>query len=228
MSKLSNFIKITKRHWWGVLLHWSIMALIGILLMVFYFFIYLPSFTNHGETVKVPDLKGKSSTAFKQLLEDQGFNFKINDTTWNPKYTINTVVFQDPAPNSSVKYGRTIYITLNSPKKPKVKISSRMVDLIQTGVKSDLINFLEKKKKFKLDIEYRESPFKDRVLEVLYNGMELAENNELPYGARLVLIVGDGNGQLETEEIIEEELSDDIPEEILDEYEIIDYEEEPL
>ena len=51
-------MKLGRSTYKDLIIHLLLMVAIGSGLILFFFFVYLPSSTNHGETITVPDLKG--------------------------------------------------------------------------------------------------------------------------------------------------------------------------
>ena len=49
-------------------IHLAIMLVIALALILVFFYNFLPSYTNHGETITVPDLKGSSHEQLDQYL----------------------------------------------------------------------------------------------------------------------------------------------------------------
>jgi eukaryotic-like serine/threonine-protein kinase len=62
--------------------------------------------------VSVPDVRGKTATDAKTELQNDGFNVN-QQTAENSSASPNTVVRQDPAPNTSVTYGSTVTIFIS-------------------------------------------------------------------------------------------------------------------
>lgn len=79
-------------------------------------------YTRHGESIKVPKVAGMPAENARQLLEESNLEMLVIDSVYNEDLKPNTVVEQDPRPESSVKPGRKIYITVNTGIKPKVKV----------------------------------------------------------------------------------------------------------
>ena len=100
---------------------------IGVLLILFFFYVYLPTTTNHGESITVPDLEGVNVEDLDRFLLERDLRFEVlEDSGFSTDYPPHTVLKQFPLPNSKVKENRKIYITLNSTNPPEV----RMPDLV--------------------------------------------------------------------------------------------------
>ena len=80
--------------------------------MLFLMFQWLTCFTRHNNVIKVGNYVGKNINESKRLLEDAGFNLVITDSLFKENTPPDLVLDQNPAANSYVKKGRTIYIKI--------------------------------------------------------------------------------------------------------------------
>ena len=55
----------------------TILVIVGLFVL---FNIYLPSFTQHGETITVPDLTGMKTEELDSFLEKHGLRYQITDS----------------------------------------------------------------------------------------------------------------------------------------------------
>ena len=53
-------------------IHLGIMLAIGLVLLLVFFYYFLPSYTNHGETITVPDLRGMAYDDLEKLSIREG------------------------------------------------------------------------------------------------------------------------------------------------------------
>ncbi len=79
---------------------------------LFLMFQWLTCFTRHNNVIKVGNYVGKNIKESKRLLEDAGFNLIITDSLFKENTPPDLVLDQNPAANSYVKKGRTIYIKI--------------------------------------------------------------------------------------------------------------------
>ena len=96
----------------SLLTHLLIMAGVSLLLIVLLIF-GLDLSTHPGETVKVPDLLGKTLAVLQRFLDDVVLVYEINDSTYSNTAIPGTVREVVPAPGSEVKSGRIIFIAIN-------------------------------------------------------------------------------------------------------------------
>jgi len=114
-------------------IHLGIMLVIAFGLILVFFYNFLPSYTNHGETITVPDLQGLAFSELEDYLSDRDLRFEIEpDSGYSSEYPPLTVLKQYPVAGSTVKSNRKIFLNLNKTRPKKV----RMPDLVDASVKS--------------------------------------------------------------------------------------------
>ena len=119
--------------WLDLIKHLCFILVIGIILVLFFFYVYLPVSTNHGETLTVPDVRGVVIDDLDEFLNERNLRFEVTqDSGFSPDYPPLAVLKQLPMPNAKVKENRKIYVTLNAESPPLV----RMPKLIGGSVKN--------------------------------------------------------------------------------------------
>ena len=113
-----------------VLVHLGIVIALTTLIVMVLFSSILPSTTNHGETVTVPDLTGRKVEDLKRFLESRNLTFEVKDSTYSRRHRDRpgTVLLQSPEPGAKVKRSRKIYITVTPRNAPRVK-KTKLVDI---------------------------------------------------------------------------------------------------
>jgi eukaryotic-like serine/threonine-protein kinase len=186
MFKANSFVDVLK--------HLAIMAAIIAVLVIGFFYVYLPTTTNHGETISVPRIEGMQLADAEELLDDQDLRYFINDSTYKPDRKPFEILTQDPAPGAKVKEGRKIYISINMKHPPMIK----MPNLIDGSVKNaELI--LKSYELRKGKITYVPDLQENAVLKQFVNGREVKPGDLIPKGAVVDLHVGNGLGNTEFE-----------------------------
>ncbi|MGE0589494.1 MAG: PASTA domain-containing protein [Cyclobacteriaceae bacterium] len=160
------------------------------LLSIFYFYIYLPSSTNHGETITVPDLEGMQMNNLDDFLSNHDLRFEINDSSYSEDYPPLTVLQQFPKPGSKVKENRKIYVTLNRVTPPTVPMPE-LVD--RSRINAEVV--LKSNELRRGQIILAPSPFLNLVKEMRYMGKPISAGTRVPKGAVIDLVVGDGYGK---------------------------------
>ncbi|WP_299823552.1 PASTA domain-containing protein [uncultured Pontibacter sp.] len=186
MFKTNSFVDVLK--------HLAIMAVIVVALVFGFFYVYLPSTTNHGESISVPKIEGMQLADAEQLLEDQNLRFYINDSTYKPDLKPFQILTQDPAPGAKVKENRKIYISVNMKNPPMIK----MPKLIDGSVKNaELI--LKSYDLKKGQLTYVPDLQQGAILKQFVKGKEVKPGDLIPKGSVIDLHVGDGLGNSEFE-----------------------------
>ena len=181
-STVSSFKKIS----FHILIILGLSVLLGFLFLK----VYLPLYTNHGETVSVPDLSGYTFDEAKGLLESTGLQYEVSlDSGFSSVLPAQAILKQIPDANSQVKSGRKIYLTLNAQNAPMLK----MPNLVNTPLKN-VQEILANMGLERGDIIYVPDIGINVVLEQRYRGVKISEGFEVPKGARIDLVVGDGMG----------------------------------
>lgn len=147
-------------------------------------------YTNHGETVSVPDLSGYTFDESQDILEKAGLNYQVSpDSGFNMDEKPLAVLKQIPPANEQVKGGRKIYLTLNARNAPIIKMPN-LVNMPLKNVQEILANIgLERG-----ELIYVPDIGANVVLEQRYRGVSISEGFEIPKGAKIDLVVGNGLG----------------------------------
>jgi len=175
--------------WKQLLKHLAIFAGISLLAITFFFYIYLPGVTNHGETITVPDLEGMHLEELEDFVGKRNLRYEVSDSSYSAKYDPLTVLSQFPKAGANVKENRKIYLTVNSFIPP----STKMPDLIDRSLRNaelELSSYELKRGRIIL----KPSPFENAVLEQLYQGKEIIPGTIIAKGSVIDLEVGDGYG----------------------------------
>lgn len=80
--------------------------------------VLMPFFVRGGEIVKVPNVIGKTFEEAEKILAERNLTAMRGYERYDSKRPLGTVLFQNPTPNSEVKAGRHVYLSINSSKKP--------------------------------------------------------------------------------------------------------------
>jgi beta-lactam-binding protein with PASTA domain len=150
---------------------------------------WLQSYTHHGESITVPDLRGMTEQRLVKFIEDKHLHYKVVDSLFLSGKAPGTVIEQDPAPDSKVKEDRTIYLTVNSSKPPKVKMPN-LIDVSFRQAEAIL-------QTYGLQVGqtiYKPDLAKNAVLAQQYKGRPIAPGVDVYKGSSIDLILGDGLG----------------------------------
>ena len=150
----------------------------------------LKSYTRHGESITVPDLRGMSFEQVKSVLSDKNLEWQVMDSVFDMSKPPLSIVDQNPKAKSNVKQGRTIYITINATNAPATEIP----DLIG---RSSLKYAKMQLESYGLKVGepvYHPDPHLNSVIGMLVNGKNVSRKMKVPKGTIVTLILGDGLG----------------------------------
>lgn len=147
----------------------------------------LSVYTHHGEGIEVPNLYGMDYEDAVDQMGRYGVYVVASDTGYNKKMEANSILVQTPGEGTKVKEGRTVYVTINSPSSPKVKIP----DIIDNS------SFREAQARltaigFRLLEPKTVEGERDWVYGVMANGKSLQAGDQVSIETPLTLVIGSG------------------------------------
>jgi beta-lactam-binding protein with PASTA domain len=170
-----------------------LLAIGSVFLIVLIISFSLSFYTRHGSGIPVPQLKGMQVEKAMSLLQDQGFQYKI-DSVYVLDEPPGAVVEQDPDPGTNVKVNRTIYLTVVTRLAPNVELPDLEPYTYREAV-ATISNYGLKVG----DTTYRSDIARDRVLEVRFGGQIIKPGTKLPKGSKIDLVLGNGEGASEVD-----------------------------
>ncbi len=172
----------------------NVLVAIGIVIALSWItLIGIDFYTHHGESEVIPDLRGSYIEEAQVLLAKKGLYPVVIDSVYVRDKKLGTIIDQIPAPNSTVKTNRPVYIIINSRKVKQVTlpeindVSYRQADAMLQSMGLSVAN-----------VEYAPSEYKDLVIEVKFHGRTILPGTRVPEGSALVLVVGNGLGEAST------------------------------
>lgn len=166
-----------------------VFAFIAILILIFLILAWLKAYTNHGEFVEVPTLKGKTLDVVEIELNDADLQLVVQDSAnYNPNYPKFSVIEQQPEAGSLVKENRKIYLTLNPSGYRKVGVPNVIRKTIrQARPTIEALGFQVG------NITYVDDLGKDEVISLTHNGKAITVGTLLPKTSKIDLVLGNGN-----------------------------------
>jgi beta-lactam-binding protein with PASTA domain len=189
LNRVWEFIKQKKKLLLNILA--ALVLIFGLLTSIYY---YLDSYTQHGESITVPDLKGMTLDKLDDFLDGKHLKYAIADSIFVIKKPKGSVLEQDPIPNAKVKENRTIYITVNARVPPQVKFPS-----LEDYSYPYVVAFLETYGLKVGTLSYEPDLAKNRVLNTYFKGRLLRAGDKIPKGSEIALVLGDGLGNTKVE-----------------------------
>ncbi len=159
-----------------------------VLFAILFGIIALGFITDHGDYVKVPDLKGKTLDSVAIDLEKLDLKYIVLDSgNYNPNYKIFSVLDQQPKFDANVKEGRKIYLTINSSDFKMVELPNVIRTTIRQARKSlESLGFIIG------EIEYIDDIGKDEVISFSHQGEELKPGDTLKKTSVIDFKLGNG------------------------------------
>ncbi len=169
----------------------NVLVAVGIIVALSWIvLICMDFYTHHGEAEVIPDLRGSYVEEAEVILAKKGLYPQVIDSVYVRDKKLGTIIDQIPAPNSTVKSNRPIYLIINSRKVKEVTlpeisdVSYRQADAMLQSLGLSVAS-----------VEYAPSEYKDLVTEVKYHGRIILPGTRVPEGSALVLVVGNGLGE---------------------------------
>lgn len=180
----SEFInKFRSRYLWGNI--FAMIAVIAVLIVAVW--IGLNIYTKHGEAIAIPDVRHKSMTEARRILEEKGLNVEVTDTGYVKGLAADCVLEQNPASGETVKSGHTVSLIVNASSTPTITLP----DIIQNSSLREATAKL-KAMGFKVGPPNFVEGEKDWVYGVTVDGRQVASGDHISVNKTVVLQVGNG------------------------------------
>jgi beta-lactam-binding protein with PASTA domain len=205
---------------------WFIIGLLVLLLLVgivAFFQLFLPVYTDHNDTVEVPEvaISSQKNQSFiklaeaERLLEDAGLNPVVLDSTYAPELPPGVVVKQEPLGLTLVKTGRDVYLIVSRATPPLITVP-KVVD----GSLEQARYLLQSWKLKEGKRTYVPGQATNWVVDAYYKGKKLdlrdssTTNDRVPEGSKIDLVIskGLGNSRVEVPNLIGKTLDQAIEE----------------
>lgn len=201
MSGNTSFKEFYYRYqvWLNVIL----IAVVGMVL-VWGAFVFMDIWTKHGETSQVPNVGHRNFYEARAILEDEGFKVEV-DSIFDPHVKHGQVIDQSPKPGEVVKYGRTVYLKINSffPEMKSVDDNLLHISSIQAQRALQSMGFT------RIIVKTMPGDNDDEVIDIRYDGRKLKRGTKVPVTSEVTLYVTRPR-QLEADALAEAE---DLPQE---------------
>ncbi len=147
----------------------------------------LNAYTEHGETIAVPDLSGLKKENLEATLSPLNLKYAVIDSVYDNKRPKGSIVDQTPVPGFHVKAGRTVYVTVVAMQPQRVKMPN-LVDLTLRQATQRLETYGLKVGK----TSYQPDIAKNVVLKQLWKGRKIHPDSLIVKGSSIELVLGDG------------------------------------
>lgn len=172
-------------------IHLGIIVGLGVIIILTFFYIYLPISTHHGESITVPQLEGVHVDELDEFLLERDLRYEVTaDSGFSAEYPPLTVLSQNPKEGNKVKENRKIYVSLNATSPPNVK----MPKLVDGSLKNAQM-VLESYGLLLGKISYEPHEFQNAVLKQKFDGKEIEAGEDIAKGSTIDLVIGNGLGR---------------------------------
>lgn len=147
--------------------------------------IFMKGWTKYGETAVIPKVIGLDYVEASDVLKSKGFNIEI-DSIYDKTAQYGSVLDQSPKENEIVKYGRVVYLKINSfyPQLEIIDIDKLLhVSPIQAQNMLQALGFSN----IKITEEVGDND--DEVINVKCNGRSILKSEKVPITSEITLIV---------------------------------------
>ncbi len=161
------------------------LAIVTTIVTIVVIVLVLGGYTRHGSEKQMPSFIGSNVKTLISDSLDAKFVFVVSEHVYDQACEEGTILKQNPLPNEWVKEDRKVYFTVATPTPPMVMMPLLIdVSLRQAEIMLDAIGLKLGKTILK------PSPYKNAVLEQLYQGRPIAPGQPVPMGEKIILVVG--------------------------------------
>ncbi|MDL1913194.1 MAG: PASTA domain-containing protein [Bergeyella sp.] len=166
----------------------NILAMVIVFIgLVWLAFLWLKSYTRHGEEVAVPNIINMKVQDAVKVLDDMGLDYEVDSLKQDSKYKPYQVLQVWPSPGSRIKYGRIISIRVN----PKALAKVTVPDVLDR-YKGLVFRQLEQVNLKVGDTIYEPNIQKDAVIRLQLNGAEVKPGEQVPRYSLIDVVIGAG------------------------------------
>ncbi|HNQ59332.1 MAG TPA: PASTA domain-containing protein [Bacteroidales bacterium] len=148
----------------------------------------LKLYTRHGQFILLPDFTGKPLDELVQFADEKGLKVIITDSIYDENMPPRSIRVMDPQPNTGVKSGRKIYVTIASgtpdlvpmPDIRELSLRQAVETLVLSGLRIDYISYVE-------------GPFQNSVIGQRIGTRNVNPGELLPRNSKIVIVVEKGD-----------------------------------
>ncbi|MDR3340294.1 MAG: PASTA domain-containing protein [Candidatus Symbiothrix sp.] len=182
-------------------------AILVIVVLVLAVLSWLKIYTQHGQSVEIPDVKGLLVEKAEPIFASRDLNYQVIDSVFSRGAKPGSIVESVPPIGSKVKRGRTIYLKINSYTAQLISIPN-VKDLSQRQAFAMLksIGFES------VSIKSIPGKYRDLAVGLESRGVELEPGDKVTINTPLALLVSSGSGEItsiEDSTVIEENNPDE-------------------
>jgi beta-lactam-binding protein with PASTA domain len=151
--------------------------------------LWLNSYTQHGEAIEVPDVKGLQIEKAEPFFTNKELYYQIIDSVFSKGAVPGSIIETIPPIGSKVKKGRTIYLKINS----FIAQSITVPDVKDLSLRHALA-LLQSIGFEKVEVKSVPGIYRDLVIDLESRGHTVAPGGKIPANTPLSLLVSSGYG----------------------------------
>lgn len=167
---------------------WLNLLLVPIVAMTLFWLTiqFLDYWTNHGKTTEMPNVVGLDYYKARDILESKKFEVEV-DSIYNTQVKYGQVLDQSPKEKEVVKFGRTVYLKINSfyPEMKEIRDDLLHISSIQAT------KILESMGITRIKIKTVVGDNDDEVIDIKYKGRRVTKGTKIPVTGEIELTVTD-------------------------------------
>lgn len=169
-----------------------LLMIIAFVALVVLVLVGLNFYTKHGESIKVPSVKGLQVEEARGILKASHLECVVSDSSYQREGVPGAILEQIPKDLSNVKKGRTIYLIIKAKGEQMIPVPElKDFSVRQAEAQLNSLGFS------RLVVEEVPSAYAGIVISVSYKGKILTPNQKVPKGSTLKLTVGAGGESLQ-------------------------------
>lgn len=161
--------------------------IVVVTILIFVVLEFLQCYTNHGDSVTMPNIRGQKIEIVEKKLQALGLRCEVVDTGYVDTYVGDVVLDQSIKPGDQVKTGRIVELTINASSARAIAIPALADNCSRREAEAKLrvLGFRS------IIVEYIRGD-QDWVYNVKANGQVVQPGARIPVTTRLTLVIGDG------------------------------------
>lgn len=184
---MSNLSESFKHSWYKHPILWNIVCIIvAFMVLGLLSLSFLDLWTHHGSTTVVPDVVGLQLNEGVEKLKEADLEYIVSDSVYVKDKAPGSIVDVIPQPNSVVKSGREVYVTIVAFSPETITIDMLLLDTSAKQAESYL-----RAKGLKFEKRYVPSDFPGLVVAAKCNGRNLIVGSKVTVKDLIVLEIGE-------------------------------------
>jgi beta-lactam-binding protein with PASTA domain len=167
--------------------HFILIVITGVFLALLAL-LFLDIWTAHGKTTTIPEIKGLSYVRGAAVLNEAGMSIEISDSIYDTSAAPGQIMETMPRAHTTVKPGRTVYVTVNAFSPRKVTVNAPLTDVSSRQA----IAYLKGLGLTNIRKEYVTGPFDDLVKAVIINGQHVKTGASYPITSQVTVQITKG------------------------------------